>query len=229
MVDDAHGGTVGQASGGKRTRILIYLHAHGVSSRASIARALNLTPAAVTKLVSRLLDERIVKETGGIEGRGNRRSIGVGLTSSDFHVIGVKIARSLVQIGVFDLDGKPLTVSTLPTVTDATVAEAVAAIHGEIDTLAASDPLIRAVGMAVPGPYLRRVGRTALVSSMQGWRRVNFLREFSRRFAVPVFVEQDARAGVLAHHLFDPEARASNLAYFLLGEGVGWEFLTTVV
>lgn len=221
MVDESHVGVMGEAIDGNRARVLIYLHTHGVCSRASVARALNLTPAAVTKLVSRLLDEGIVKETGGIEGRGNRRSIGVRLISSDFHVIGVKIARSLVQIGVFDLAGKPLTVSTLPTVTDKAVGDAVEAIRCGISALVESDPLIRAVGMAVPGPYLRKVGRTALVSSMQGWRRINFLREFSHRFAVPVFVEQDARAGVLAHHLFDLEARTSNLAYYLLGEGVG--------
>ena len=39
---------------------------------------------------------------------------------------------------------------------------------------------------------------------------------------MPVFIEQDARAGALAHYLFDPSVHADgNLAYYLVGEGVG--------
>ena len=37
-----------------------------------------------------------------------------------------------------------------------------------------------------------------------------------------MFIEQDARAGALAHYLFDPSVHADgNLAYYLVGEGVG--------
>ena len=62
----------------------------------------------------------------------------------------------------------------------------------------------------------------AVVSSMQGWRRINFIDEFATAFRVPVFIEQDARAGALAHYLFDPSVHADdNLAYYLVGEGVG--------
>lgn len=75
--------------------------------------------------------------------------------------------------------------------------------------------------MAVPGPYLKDEGRTALVSSMQGWRQINFIKEFSDAFDVPVFVEQDARAGALAQFLFNPELSKGSLAYYLLGEGIG--------
>ena len=57
---------------------------------------------------------------------------------------------------------------------------------------------------------------------MQGWRKINFIDEFATAFRVPVFIEQDARAGALAHYLFDPSVHADdNLAYYLVGEGVG--------
>ena len=50
---------------------------------------------------------------------------------------------------------------------------------------------------------------------------VNFIHEFSNAFTVPVFVEQDARAGAMAQYLFDPTITTENLAYYLVGEGVG--------
>ena len=105
---------------------------------------------------------------------------------------------------------------------DNTINDSIVTIHQRVEQLLDNDPSIVAIGMAVPGPYLRNVGRTAVVSNMQGWRKINFIDEFATAFRVPVFIEQDARAGALAHYLFDPSVHADdNLAYYLVGEGVG--------
>lgn len=105
---------------------------------------------------------------------------------------------------------------------DHTISDTITAIHQRISELLDDDPSIVAIGMAVPGPYLRNVGHTAVVSSMQSWRKINFINEFSTAFRVPVFIEQDARAGALAHYLFDPAFHTNDyLAYYLVGEGVG--------
>ena len=205
-----------------RSRVLHYLYTHGISSRASIAQALGLSAAAITKITARLIDAGIIHEVGGIEGRKNRRSIGLELDPRQFHFIGVKFARSLVEIGVFDLKGETSSLTDLPPVQNDTIPDTIRSIHKTINTLLGNDSSIVAIGMAVPGPYLRHEGRTAVVSSMQGWRTFNFLDEFSDAFRVPVFVEQDARAGVLAQYLLDPtSSTCRNLAYYLLGEGVG--------
>ena len=164
----------------------------------------------------------MIEETGDLEGSKNRRSIGLKLNTTHFRIIGIKFARSLVQIGVFGLCGNALSIENLPTVYDNTIDDTIATIHQRVEQLLDNDPSIVAIGMAVPGPYLRNVGRTAVVSSMQGWRRINFIDEFVTAFRVPVFIEQDARAGALAHYLFDPSVHADgNLAYYLVGEGVG--------
>lgn len=44
----------------------------------------------------------MIEETGDLEGSKNRRSIGLKLNTTHFRIIGIKFARSLVQIGVFD-------------------------------------------------------------------------------------------------------------------------------
>ena len=213
--------SIASVSETNRSRIMNHLYRNGVSSRAQIAKALGLTPAAITKITARLIDAGVVKETGDMEGIKNRRSIGLALDSDAFHVIGVKFARSLVQIGVFDLSGKPLAFREMPKVTEDTIDATIESIRRTINDLLAEDEAIVAVGMAVPGPYLKDLGRTAVVSSMQGWRRVNFPEEFGSAFRVPVFVEQDARAGALAQYLFDPGNASDNLAYYLIGEGIG--------
>lgn len=204
-----------------RARILRHLYRHGVSSRASIAKALGLTPAAITKITARLIEAGVIEETGGIEGEKNRRSIGLKLDTARFHVIGVKFARSLVRIAVHDLTGARLSECTLPPVSNETIGDTLALVRDEVEGLLAADPAIMAIGMAVPGPYLRHVGRTAVVSTMQGWRKVNFIHEYAHAFRVPVFIEHDARAGALAQQLFNPDTEGASLAYYLIGEGVG--------
>ena len=204
------------------SRIMRHLYRNGVSSRAQIATALGLTPAAITKITAQLIEAHAIEETGDLDGKKNRRSIGLALDTAHFHVIGVKFARSLVQIGVFDLTGNQSSLTTLPYVSNDTIGETIATVHSTIEQLLHDDPTIVAIGMAVPGPYLRNNGHTAVVSSMQGWRAINFIDEFANSFTVPVFIEQDARAGVLANSLFDPNSNGEpNLAYYLVGEGVG--------
>ena len=205
-----------------RSRIMRHLYRNGVSSRAQIAKALGLTPAAITKITAQLIEAHAIEETGDLDGKKNRRSIGLALDTAHFHVIGVKFARSLVQIGVFDLTGSQSSLTTLPYVSNDTIGETIATVHSTIEQLLHDDPTIVAIGMAVPGPYLRNNGHTAVVSSMQGWRAINFIDEFANSFTVPVFIEQDARAGVLANSLFDPNSNGEpNLAYYLVGECVG--------
>ena len=204
-----------------RSRVLQYLYHNGICSRAQIAKAIGLTPAAITKITAKLLAQNVIEETGDMEGDKNRRSIGLNLNCAKYHIVGVKFARSLVQIAVFDLKCNRIFMTDLPTVNEEHIPETVECIRNTVRRLIKDDSSIVAVGMAVPGPYLKDEGRTALVSSMQGWRQINFIEEFSDAFDVPVFVEQDARAGALAQFLFNPELSKGSLAYYLLGEGIG--------
>ena len=220
-TNTTHATSQASVSESNRSRIVKHLYHNGISSRAQIAKALELTPAAITKITARLIEAGMIEETGDLEGSKNRRSIGLKLNTTRFRVIGIKFARSLVQIGVFGLCGNALSIENLPTVYDNTIDDTIATIHQRVEQLLDNDPSIVAIGMAVPGPYLRNVGRTAVVSSMQGWRRINFIDEFVTAFRVPVFIEQDARAGALAQFLLNPELSEGSLAYYLLGEGIG--------
>ena len=221
-TNTTHATSQASVSESNRSRIVKHLYHNGISSRAQIAKALELTPAAITKITARLIEAGMIEETGDLEGSKNRRSIGLKLNTTHFRIIGIKFARSLVQIGVFDLCGNTLSFENLPTVYGNTINDTIVTIHQRVEQLLDNDPSIVAIGMAVPGPYLRNVGRTAVVSNMQGWRKINFIDEFATAFRVPVFIEQDARAGALAHYLFDPSVHADdNLAYYLVGEGVG--------
>jgi N-acetylglucosamine repressor len=204
-----------------QSRIAQILHSKGILSRAQIAKQLNLTAPAISKLTGRMIVDNIVREVGDIPGVGNRRSIGLQLQSKQYKVIGVKFARSRIQIGCFDIAGNPLQLSEITCISDDSILEAVSEVQTRVQHALDRDPSIVSVGMAVPGPYLRNEGRIAIVTAMQGWEGINFRDSFSKVFSVPTFIEQDARAGVLAQSLFVPQYASANIAYYLIGEGVG--------
>ena len=133
-----------------RSRILQYLYHNGISSRAQIAKAIELTPAAITKITAKLLFRDVIEETGDMEGDKNRRSIGLNLNCAKYHVVGVKFARSLVQIAVFDLKCNRISLTDLPTVDEEHIPETVEQIRATVRQLIADDSSIVAVGMAVP-------------------------------------------------------------------------------
>ena len=129
-----------------RSRVLWHLYRNGVSSRADIAKALGLTPAAMTKITARLIEAGAIEETGGIEGARNRRSSGVRFDAARLHVIGVKFARSLVHIGIFDVAGKLLSCRTLPPVRNDTIDETLRLVHALVNESLDADPSVVAVG-----------------------------------------------------------------------------------
>ena len=164
----------------------------------------------------------IVSEVGFVRGNGNRRSIGLRLNAEKNLVIGVKFSRHVFSIGVFDICGKNYTKQETEFGLDEFAEDVLAEMKKQIHELLNKYKNIVAIGMAVPGPYLRKEGRIAMVTRMPSWHDVNFIDEFQNEFDKPFFIEQDANAGALAEWWFGNHGRPLNsLTYFLVGEGVG--------
>ena len=204
-----------------RSRLIHILYSRGICSRAELAREMGMTPAAITKITAKLIDLGVIAESGEMEGLKNRRSVGLEVKADSFEVIGVKFARSLVEIGVFTISGRQLSALTLSTADTITPRITVEAVKREVRKLVAQRRAIIAVGIAVPGPYLRNEGYIGVMTSMPEWHDINFIDEFADAFDVPAFIEQDARAAALAELLFCPDIAGESIAYYLIGEGVG--------
>ncbi|MBR1876141.1 MAG: ROK family transcriptional regulator [Lachnospiraceae bacterium] len=205
-----------------RSLIVKILHQKEVCSRAEIAKITGLTQASITKITASLIEMGIVYESGIIKGSGNRRAIGIRLNTENNLVIGVKFSRHMYVIGVFDIGGKFYTrtetefdINEDPRVVLDDIKKQVHAYLKEYKNTVA-------IGMAVPGPYLKDEGFIAIVSRMSAWHDVNFIKEFENEFKIPFFIEQDANAGALAEWWFgNHEKPMDTLAYMLVGEGVG--------
>lgn len=205
-----------------RSAIVKILHQQDVCSRADIARQTGLTQAAITKIVASMIEMGFVSETGIITGEDNRRSIGLKLNANMHQIIGVKFARQMFAVGVFDISGEIYTYSQTKYSFEEDPKIVLSAMKKQIHNMLENYKNVVSIGIAVPGPYLREEGRIAVVTQMSAWHTINFIEEFKDEFHIPIFIEHDANAGALAEWLFGGHAQPLHtLAYFLVGDGVG--------
>jgi predicted NBD/HSP70 family sugar kinase len=205
-----------------RSAIVKILQQREICSRADIAKEMGLTQASITKIVAVLIEMGIVSEVGSIKGNGNRRSIGLKLNAERNQVIGVKFARHMFAVGVFDISGKLYTQQETEYSIEQDKRVVLSAMKEQIHNMLKMYKNIVAIGLALPGPYLRDEGRIAMITRMPIWHDINFIKEFKYEFNKPVFIEQDANAGALAEWWFgDHDRPLHTLAYLLDGEGLG--------
>ena len=205
-----------------RSAIVKILQQSEVCSRADIAKEMGLTQASITKLVGVLIEMGIVSEVGSIKGNGNRRSIGLKLNAEKKQVVGVKFARHMFAVGVFDISGKAYMQKETEYSIDQNEKIVLKSMKEQIHDVLREYENVVAIGLALPGPYLRKEGRIAMVTRMPLWHNINFIDEFQNEFDKPVFIEQDANAGALAEWWFgDHDKPIHTLAYLLDGEGLG--------
>ena len=158
-------------------------------------------PAAITKITAKLTVRRdVIEETGDMDGDKNRRSIGLNLNCAKYHVVGVKFARSLVQIAVFDLKCNRIFPSpTCPPSDEEHIPETVEQHPGHRTPAHRGRPEHRGRRHGGSGARIWwRSGthRRASHPCRAGGRSTSS-RSSANAFSVPVFVERDARAGAL--------------------------------
>ncbi len=208
-----------------RSLVLQILARNNICTRARIAEETGLKQATITNIITEMIQLGVVREVGIVEGKRGRRSIGIELAAEKIEVIAVKLGHVSYSIGLFDLKGTMIEhqEERFRAEEEQNPACALRKIKERIwELLKREGNKIHAVGIAVPGPFLRKPGRIALMTQFPGWDKLDLNEEFLKEFPVPVFIEHGANAGALAEWRYGKYRRNQGcLVNFLAGEGVG--------
>ncbi len=193
-------------------------------SRAQLARAAGLKQATISNIINDFIRWGLVVETGTVQGKKGRRSIGVSLNTEAFRVIGVRLERHYIKTGLFDLIGRiehaEEQALVVPLDGKAVVARIVAGVQAMVDRFPAYRVL--SAGIAIPGPYLRAEGRLAWVTEFPGLDAVPLEKELAEALTIPVVIEHDAKAAALAKWWSMPTHQENEtVVYLTIGQGVG--------
>lgn len=191
---------------------------HGATSRAEIARRTGLSRAAVSSLVSELIDQSLLRELGRGESAGGKPPTLLALNERARDIVTLDLGHHPFQAALVDLSGRIHERSEALGDAAPTGEEALEIATDMIESMivAATAPVL-GIGVGAPG-VIAPEGRVLEASNL-AWHGLDLGSELRARFDIPVSIANDAAMAALAEFRRHPSDR--NLILVKLGRGVG--------
>jgi N-acetylglucosamine repressor len=194
-------------------------------SRAELAVITGLTQAAISKIVADLIAMRLVVEEGPSASAGGRPPVRLKINAEAAYVVGIDLARSGIHGVLADLNGlvhHRLSVeSRLAQAADVTLERLTTLAEGLLDLAHDRGCRVIGIGIGAPGPLNARDGVIIAPPNFPLWRNVPIRQIIEERFALPVWLDNDANAQALAEGRFGAGRDFGSFIYVAVGMGVG--------
>ncbi|QUF02667.1 ROK family protein [Actinosynnema pretiosum subsp. pretiosum] len=185
---------------GYNDAVVLGLARSGAMTRVELAERSGLTPQAVSKIVNRLIGDGLLLESG-------TRNVGVGkprtllkLAADRRLALGAQVERDELRVVLADLAGDVVgrAVAPLPPGfgPDAFVAE-LAALADRLRTPDVEERLL-GLGIGFVGPLDHRTGTVLDPNGLAGWTEVPLRDLAEKRLGLPVVVDKDTNAAIVA-------------------------------
>lgn len=208
--------------GGDLTRMLVLavLGRDGPTSRAAIARELDVSAARVSQVTRQLIKQGVVEPLYCAPSEGGRPGLLLGLVADAGRAIGVKVATDHLILVNVRLDGRVM--ETRIESFDALARDATAKLAAVLLAFRdAGDDRLLGVGISVPGvvahPDVGSVDATVFGSDA-----VPLGTKLREVVGAPVLVENDAKALAVAERLYGRGRNRLNFVLVTIGRGVGF-------
>ena len=138
------------------------------------------------------------------------------------YIIGIDIGGTKTAVSLGTSQGKVITRAVFATKgVKYTLGHASTLIRHYIAHYGTKGKDILGIGISCAGPLDLKKGILISAPNMRTWRNVALKETFSRRFKLPVVVENDANAAALAEKTFGAGKKVKNLFYYTVSTGVG--------
>jgi predicted NBD/HSP70 family sugar kinase len=211
-----------------RQTILQHLYFAGPITRLELSQSSGLSPATITNVVSELLLEGVVIESGMEESQGGRPRTILAINPAYGFFIGVDLGETHIQIVLLDLAFQPLGGLHQPLAARAIgmiVDQIVAGVQILLQRAAVGSEAVIGVGIGVPG-VVQRSDLVTVSAAGWGWQDVPLAALLADRLAIPIYVDNGAKAMAQAEMWFGAGRGGEDLAVLLIGTGVGAGIIT---
>jgi predicted NBD/HSP70 family sugar kinase len=172
------------------------VYREGVTTRADLSRLTGLTRATVSELVSQLVSDDLVRETGQGTSSGGKPPTLLELNPTGRSIVAIDLGRRPFGGAIMDLSGR-IRHRAQGGRGENRGEQGLRNVFRLADRLvAAADAPVLGVGVGTPG-IVDRDGAVVEASNL-GWHSVPLRRALADRLGHPVTVANDAHAGVLA-------------------------------
>lgn len=198
-----------------KTAVLYLLNSRPKLSRKDIAEALDLTPAAVTKICQGLISEGLIEEIGEVcddhKAGAGRKKISIDLCLDKYYTVGINAEIDKITVSVIRLDGKPVLSDSLPP--DSSVDEIVWSSRETLYASGIDAEKFLCISLCVIGsPCDNRFGL---------WNIDEITDKASAVLKLPVVVENNIRAFATAQMIYGKTPPERSLLFLKWGPGIG--------
>ena len=203
---------------GYNDAVVLGLARSGAVTRVELADRSGLTPQAVSKVVSRLIDDGLLVESG-------TRNVGVGkprtllkLVADSRLALGAQVERDELRVVLTDLAGTVLDRAVAPLPRDFDPPTFVEELTRLVDGLR-SERLL-GVGIGFVGPLDHRTGVVHYPTGLKDWHDVPLRALAEQRLGLPVVLDKDTNTAVVAEAWRRGE-ELRDAVLVLVGTGLG--------
>lgn len=208
--------------------ILSMIASGRATSRADLARTLNLAPSTITIKVNELMEAGLISESGSGSATGGRRPTLLELVPDAGFILAADLGAHHTWVGRLNLSGN-LLASELRTIDindgpEVVLPQAAAMMRALTDP--AVDPPLRGVGMSLPGPVDFASGALDSPSRMRGWHEFKVREWLAEEFGTLAVIDNDANMMALGEHTLrqreTPDSKVRQNTLFLkAGAAIG--------
>ncbi|KAB8131028.1 ROK family protein [Gracilibacillus oryzae] len=202
--------------------VLHTIKANAPISRASVAQVTGLNKGTVSSLVSELLDEKLINESGTGKSSGGRRPVMLLLNETAGFTISIDLGVNHILGVVTDLQGNIIHERTVQFKNDdleIVLTHLYQLIDELIIIIPESEYGIVGIGVGVPG-VVTLEGEIQLAPNL-GWKKVALKDILFERYRVPIIVENEANAGAYGEKVYGAGMESTELVYASISFGIG--------
>jgi predicted NBD/HSP70 family sugar kinase len=194
-------------------------------ARVELVERTGLSPQTISNVVRRLVDQGLVREDRKtVSGPGKPRTV-LELEVSSRFAIGIHLDPAVMTVVALNLTGQVVARArhAMPggPKPDGTVESMAVAVNGLIEEAGLDRARILGVGLAAPGPISLPEGMMVSPPMLPGWDRVPLREPLERLIDLPVLLDKDVTAAVVAELWAGEREAPANFVFIYLGTGLG--------
>lgn len=205
-----------------KKRIIRLLSKERELTKLDIARKLDISVPTVTTIVGELIEEALVEEAGMAGSTGGRKPMIIRFLPDSRFSIGVDLGSDFIRAVLTNLDSKIVADKKIP-LKNREEAEVLKSMETLIQELMKEQGLqkgkLLGIGFSLPGTVDEKKLKLEVAANLN--LKNLYFNKFSEVFDVPIYLENEANAGVLAEWQLGIAREKSNVIYISITEGVG--------
>ncbi|MRH42787.1 ROK family protein [Aquibacillus halophilus] len=205
-----------------KTLVLKTIKDNAPISRADVAQMTGLNKGTVSSLVSELIAEQLIQESGPGESSGGRRPVMLLFNQIAGYSIGIDLGVNYLLGILTDLSGNIINERKV-IYEGLSYEEIVNELYSIIDLLISSAPSspngVIGIGIGVPG-IVSHEGEILLAPNLK-WKRIQLKKVITEKYNLPVVIENEANAGAYGEKKFGVGQAFEDIIYISVGVGIG--------